>query len=111
MALSVKVGETPSVKLLVSPRVGFNWYADKEHNTLVRGGLGIFTGRVPFVWMLNAYNNNGVELKHYYVSRNTVPTVGETINDLKGATETLSASSEVIQHHCQELPLPTSASC
>lgn len=104
--LSVKVGETPSVKLLVSPRVGFNWYADKEHNTLVRGGLGIFTGRVPFVWMLNAYNNNGVELKHYYVSRNTVPTVGETINDLKGATETLSASSEVINTTAKNFRFP-----
>ena len=73
---------------------------------MVRGGLGIFTGRVPFVWMLNAYNNNGVELKHYYVSRNTVPTVGETINDLKGATETLSASSEVINTTAKNFRFP-----
>lgn len=104
--LSVKVGETPSVKLLVSPRVGFNWYADKEHNTLVRGGLGIFTGRVPFVWMLNAYNNNGVELKHYDVSRGTVPTVGQTINDLKGATEKLAAKGEVINTTAKNFRFP-----
>lgn len=56
-----EVGRMPSAKILASPRVGFRWFADKDRKTLVRGGLGIFTGRVPFVWLSNAYNNTGVE--------------------------------------------------
>lgn len=60
--LGVKVGEMPSAKLLVSPRFGFRWFADDKHNTLFRGGLGLFTGRVPFVWVSNAYSNTGVEI-------------------------------------------------
>ena len=61
--MSVRVGETPSAKLMVSPRVGFSWYTDEEHRTLIRGGVGIFTGRVPFVWLSNSFNNTGMEQK------------------------------------------------
>lgn len=60
--LGVKTGEMPGAKLLVSPRLGFRWFTNDTHNTLIRGGIGMFTGRVPFVWMSNAYSNNGVEI-------------------------------------------------
>lgn len=59
----VRVGEMPSAKVMFSPRVGFRWYTDDSHNTLLRGGVGLFTGRVPFVWLCNAFNNTGVEMK------------------------------------------------
>lgn len=58
----VKTGEMPGAKLLVSPRLGFRWFTNDSHNTLFRGGIGMFTGRVPFVWMSNAYSNNGVQI-------------------------------------------------
>lgn len=57
----VEVGTTPSAKLMVSPRIGFRWYTDDSHKNLFRGGLGLFTGRIPFVWASNAYNNSGME--------------------------------------------------
>ena len=60
---AARVGTTPSSKVMVSPRVGFRWYADDAHRTLLRGGVGMFTGRVPFVWVSNAYTLNGVEQK------------------------------------------------
>lgn len=59
--INVKIGQMPSTKLMVSPRLGFRWFLDDAHNALVRGGLGVFTGRVPFVWLSNAFGNNGVE--------------------------------------------------
>ena len=59
----VHVGEMPNAKVMFSPRVGFRWYADENRNTLIRGGVGLFTGRVPFVWLCNAFNNNGVEMR------------------------------------------------
>ena len=105
--LGVEVGQTPSAKLLVSPRIGFNWYADKDRNTLIRGGLGIFTGRVPFVWMSNAYNNNGIEVKHFNVSKaNNIPTIGNSLNNLVGATESLKAASEEINTIAKDFKFP-----
>lgn len=57
------VGQVPNVTPLFSPRVGFRWFLNDSHKTLVRGGAGLFTGRVPFVWISNAYNNTGMEAK------------------------------------------------
>jgi hypothetical protein len=45
---------------MFSPRVGFNWDVKKDKKIIVRGGSGIFTGRVPFAWLGYAYYNNGV---------------------------------------------------
>ena len=57
------VGTVPKASILFSPRIGFRWYMDKAKKSLLRGGAGIFTGRVPFVWIQNAYNNTGMEYK------------------------------------------------
>lgn len=60
------VGVVPDVSILLSPRVGFRWFIDQNHKSLLRGGAGVFTGRIPFVWLVNAYNNTGVETKSLY---------------------------------------------
>ena len=64
---NARVGEIPAPTILLSPRVGFRWYVDDEHTAVIRGGAGLFTGRVPFVWLSNAYNNNGMEAKSVYI--------------------------------------------
>jgi hypothetical protein len=51
---------TPSTKPLWSPRLGFNWDVTGDRSVQVRGGSGIFTGRVPFVWLSNQYTNSGM---------------------------------------------------
>lgn len=43
----------PGNALLWSPRVGFNWDVNGDKTTQLRGGSGIFTGRLPFVWIGN----------------------------------------------------------
>jgi len=55
----------PGTKPLVSPRFGFNWNASGDRHTQVRGGSGIFTGRVPFVWIGNVISNPGANPNLY----------------------------------------------
>jgi hypothetical protein len=43
----------PGNALLWSPRLGFNWDANGDSTTQLRGGTGIFTGKLPFVWIGN----------------------------------------------------------
>lgn len=46
-------------KVQLSPRLGFryNWLGDES--LVLRGGTGLFTGRIPFAWIAYAYYNNG----------------------------------------------------
>ena len=53
-------GEWPSSKIMISPRVGFNYDVKGDRSLIIRGGTGIFTGRVPFVWLTNMPTNAGV---------------------------------------------------
>ncbi|MCL4637458.1 MULTISPECIES: TonB-dependent receptor [Olivibacter] len=53
-------GNWPKSKLLLSPRAGFRWDVLKDESLIVRGGTGIFTGRIPFVWLTNMPTNSGM---------------------------------------------------
>ena len=56
---TVDQSRMPDVTPLWSPRVGFNWDVFGDRTTQVRGGTGIFTGRIPFVWIGNVLSNPG----------------------------------------------------
>jgi hypothetical protein len=55
----VDQSKLPGVQYLFSPRVGFNWDVTGDRTTQLRGGTGIFTGRLPFVWVGNVISNPG----------------------------------------------------
>lgn len=56
----LRVGAWPTVQPLFSPRIGFNWDVKGDRTTQVRGGTGLLTGRIPFVWLSNTVSNNGL---------------------------------------------------
>jgi hypothetical protein len=56
----IDVSTWPKSKMLVSPRLGFNWDVKGDRSLQVRGGTGIFTGLLPFVWFTNQPTNSGV---------------------------------------------------
>ena len=55
-----RAGAGISSTIHVSPRIGFNWNVNGEYKTQIRGGLGVFTSRMPNVWPGAVYNNNGI---------------------------------------------------
>jgi hypothetical protein len=53
-------GSWPTSRIMVSPRVGFNYDVKGDRSFVVRGGTGAFSGRVPFVWLTNMPTGAGV---------------------------------------------------
>jgi len=53
--------DLPSTDFLFSPRIGFNWDIKGDNTMQLRGGSGIFTGRLPFVWIGNQVGNVNVD--------------------------------------------------
>ena len=51
--------EVPNGNVVVSPRLGFNYDLGGRNETQLRGGLGVFSGRNPAVWISNSFSNDG----------------------------------------------------
>jgi hypothetical protein len=90
--LGLKTNEMPGSALLFSPRIGFNWDVNNDQSLILRGGAGIFTGRVPFVWISNHYGNTGVEIARLSLTaRDSVkfnPTIADSLSsNLKDPTK------------------------
>ncbi len=47
-------------KVQISPRLGFRYDVNGDQRIILRGGTGLFTGRIPFAWIAYAYYNNGI---------------------------------------------------
>lgn len=69
----------PSPKMW-SPRAGFNYDINGDAKQQIRGGVGLFTGRTPYVWLSNQYGNTGIEfqrLRVFFSSNNNIPFVSD----------------------------------
>lgn len=53
----------------MSPRVGFNWDITGERKYVLRGGTGLYVGRLPFVWLVSAVGNSNVGQNQYYYTK------------------------------------------
>ena len=67
----VDTSNVPNNQLIISPRLGFNWNPTGSGVDQVRGGVGVFAGRTPFVWISNNYGNTGIGITN--LSASNVP--------------------------------------
>ena len=59
--LGINTSRTPGGHLLWSPRLGVNYDVGGRGATYLRGGIGLFEGRPPYVWLEEAYSGTGVQ--------------------------------------------------
>jgi len=60
-----RTDQVPHNNGLFNPRLGFNWDVTGDQVTQLRGGVGTFSGRTPFVWISNAYGNTGLDFSRF----------------------------------------------
>ncbi|MBO9681614.1 MAG: TonB-dependent receptor [Flavisolibacter sp.] len=69
------VSKFPDAKILFSPRLGFTYDVAGDRSIIVRGGTGIFTGRIPFIWLVNQVGDNGVIRAQYQALPSELPNI------------------------------------
>jgi len=57
---NIDTGKWPNSSLTVSPRVGFSWNILEDRSLTLRGGTGLFSGRLPLVFFTNMPTNSGM---------------------------------------------------
>lgn len=50
---------------VIQPRFGFNYDLSEERYMQLRGGVGLFSGGMPNVWLSNSYTNTGGDTVNY----------------------------------------------
>ncbi len=54
----LSTADMPRTRVNISPRLGFNWDILKNRKLVLRGGSGVYTGRIPFVWIVSVAGNS-----------------------------------------------------
>jgi len=70
-----QIGTHSFGQVYVSPRIGFNYDVKGDKSLIIRGGSGLFTGRIPFAWIGYTFINNGTD----YSALDISPKAGTTI--------------------------------
>ena len=91
----IKTDQAASGNLLFSPRVGFNWDVNQDKKTQVRGGIGIFSGRTPYVWISNQFSNTGIDFTRFDLRNPTFAFVADPLNQPESGPGLKSGISEV----------------
>ncbi|GAC1586299.1 MAG: carboxypeptidase regulatory-like domain-containing protein [Hymenobacter sp.] len=120
--VKVDVSQLPNSTPLFSPRLGFNYTSQGDGaKTQVRGGTGIFTGRIPFVWISNQasnaqfgdfytyqINSTGRDFKFPQVWRSNLAVDRELPGGIVATVEAIySKDRNAVIHRNYNLPTPT----
>ena len=56
----IDTGKWPTANVSISPRLGFSWDVLGDKSFKIRGGTGLFSGRLPLVFFTNMPTNGGM---------------------------------------------------
>ena len=85
----IDTGKWPDANVQLSPRVGFIWDVKGDQTMKLRGGTGIFSGRLPLVFFTNMPTNSGMVQGSYaattrYNNDGSISTVDPALAGLAG---------------------------
>lgn len=85
---NIDTGKWPSGKVTVSPRIGFTWDVLKDRTLTVRGGTGLFSGRLPLVFFTNMPTNSGMVQYQAQINATNAKKNGFSMDEFKGGLVT-----------------------
>lgn len=93
----IDTGKWPSAGVSVSPRVGFKWDVFNNKSLTLRGGTGLFMGRLPLVFFTNMPTNSGMVQYQAQINAKNAAERGFTMDEFKGGLITDANGSATTQ--------------
>ena len=110
---NIDTGKWPNASLTVSPRVGFNWHVTEDKSLTLRGGTGLFSGRLPLVFFTNMPTNSGMVQYQAQINAKNAEKLGFTMDEFKGGLVTDAngkATTEALLKKLLDLGYPSTIS-
>jgi len=110
---NIDTGKWPNAQLNVQPRVGFVWDVLGNKSFKVRGGTGLFTGRLPLVFFTNMPSNGGMVQYQAQLNRKNAAAKGFSMDEFVGGLITDAsgkATSAALLAKLKSLGYPTEIS-
>ena len=85
---SIDTGKWPTSKVTVSPRLGFSWDVLGNRKVKVRGGTGLFSGRLPLVFFTNMPTNGGLVQYQAQINAKNAKENGFSMDEFAGGLVT-----------------------
>jgi len=93
----VNTGKWPTNRVQASPRVGFNW--EPTQGLTIRGGSGVFQGRLPLVFFTNMPQNAGMIQSYFYKNGFSGSIVNDSIQGfIVDYTDVTAANLDALVH-------------
>ncbi len=109
----IDTGSWPSSKLTISPRVGFTWDVFGNRSLKVRGGTGLFSGRLPLVFFTNMPTNGGLVQYQAQINAANAKNNGFSMDEFAGGLVTDAeghATVDALRNKIISLGYPTTVS-
>ena len=106
----IDTGKWPTAKVTFSPRVGFTWDVFGNKSLKVRGGTGLFSGRLPLVFFTNMPTNGGMVQYQAQVNAKNAASRGFNMSEFEGGLvtdENGKATLAALLNKLQSLGYPT----
>ncbi len=84
----IDTGKWPDSSLTVSPRVGFTWDILGDKSLKLRGGTGLFSGRLPLVFFTNMPTNSGMVQYNAQINASNASSMGFSMDEFSGGLVT-----------------------
>ncbi|MCD8289825.1 MAG: TonB-dependent receptor [Prevotella sp.] len=84
----IDTGKWPKSSLIVSPRVGFTWDILGDKSLKLRGGTGLFSGRLPLVFFTNMPTNSGMVQYNAQINASEAASKGFSMSEFSGGLVT-----------------------
>ncbi len=104
----IDTGKWPTSKVTLSPRVGFTWDVFGNRSLKLRGGTGLFSGRLPLVFFTNMPTNGGLVQYQAQLNANNADMkqfVGGLVTDANGY-----ATVDALRNKLVDMGYPTTVS-